>query len=63
MPMYEYQCADCGARDGRIAGLDDGTALCVKCGGQMHRLDKDIFAPYGIDCHPVLRRRMNRKYD
>jgi len=46
MPIYEYQCAECGGRDQRVAGLDDATALCVSCGGLMLRLDEDVFAPY-----------------
>lgn len=46
MPIYYYQCVDCGARDERIAGIDDHTAICVNCGGLMLRLDGDIFQPY-----------------
>jgi len=38
MPLYEYKCVDCGENDHRIAGLDDHTALCAKCGGLMLRL-------------------------
>jgi putative FmdB family regulatory protein len=46
MPIYEYQCVDCGGQDQRVAGLDDHTALCSQCGGLMLRLDEDIFRPY-----------------
>jgi putative FmdB family regulatory protein len=46
MPIYQYQCVDCGSRDQRVAGLDDHTALCADCGGLMLRLDQDIFQPY-----------------
>lgn len=46
MPIYEYQCVDCGGRDQRVAGLDDHTALCAQCGGLMLRLDEDVFQPY-----------------
>jgi putative FmdB family regulatory protein len=46
MPIYDYQCVDCGARDHRIAGADDHAALCVACGGLMLRLDVDVFGPY-----------------
>jgi putative FmdB family regulatory protein len=46
MPIYEYQCVDCGGQDQRVAGLDDHTALCTQCGGLMLRLDEDIFRPY-----------------
>ena len=46
MPIYEYQCLDCGSQDQRVAGLDDHTALCTQCGGLMLRLDEDVFQPY-----------------
>jgi putative FmdB family regulatory protein len=44
MPLYDYQCTDCGRQDQRIGALDDYTALCVDCGGLMLRLD-DPFDP------------------
>jgi putative FmdB family regulatory protein len=46
MPLYEYQCVDCGGQDQRIAGLDDHTAICVACEGLMLRLNEDVFEPY-----------------
>lgn len=46
MPIYDYQCVDCGDREQRIAALDDHTALCARCGGLMLRLDEDVFGPY-----------------
>ena len=46
MPIYEYQCLDCGGQDQRVSGLDDHTALCIQCGGMMLRLDEDVFHPY-----------------
>ncbi len=46
MPIYEYQCVECGSRDQRVAGLDDHTALCTQCGSLMLRLDEDVFRPY-----------------
>ena len=46
MPIYEYQCVDCGGQDQRVAGLDDHTALCTQCSGLMLRLDEDVFRPY-----------------
>lgn len=46
MPLYEYQCVDCGGQDQRVAGLDDHTALCTQCGGLMLRLAEDVFQPY-----------------
>ncbi len=55
MPIYEYQCVDCGEQDHRVAGLDDHTALCFQCGGLMLRLDEDIFQPYfeGVSTEPM----------
>lgn len=46
MPIYEYQCVDCGGLDQRVAGLDDHTAICTQCGSLMLRLDEDVFQPY-----------------
>ncbi|MFZ5453467.1 MAG: zinc ribbon domain-containing protein [Thermodesulfobacteriota bacterium] len=46
MPLYEYRCADCGAWDQRIGGLDDDTALCSQCDGIMIRVTVDIFRGY-----------------
>jgi putative FmdB family regulatory protein len=46
MPLYNYQCVDCGGRDQRVAGIDDATAICVQCGGLMLRLEEDVFRPY-----------------
>ena len=42
-----------GEREPRVAGLDDHTALCAKCGGLMLRLDEDVFAPYCIEQPPA----------
>ncbi len=46
MPVYEYQCLDCGEMDQRVGGLDDQTAICALCGSLMLRLDEDVFQPY-----------------
>jgi putative FmdB family regulatory protein len=46
MPLYEYQCVDCGSQDQRLAGLDDHTAICTFCEGLMLRLNEDVFQPY-----------------
>ena len=46
MPIYEYQCVDCGSQDQRVAGLDDHTAICISCEGLMLRLNDDVFTPY-----------------
>lgn len=51
MPLYEYQCIGCEDRDHRVAGLDDHTARCIRCGGSMLRLDEDIFQPYWEEGH------------
>ncbi len=46
MPLYDYQCLDCGSRDSRVAGLDDHMAICSHCGSLMLRMDDDLFSPY-----------------
>ncbi len=46
MPVYEYQCVDCGSLDQRVGGLDDQTAICTQCGSLMLRLDEDVFQSY-----------------
>jgi putative FmdB family regulatory protein len=48
MPIYQYRCMDesCGRKEPVIAGLDDATAICSRCGSLMRRLDKDLFTPY-----------------
>jgi putative FmdB family regulatory protein len=46
MPVYEYQCVDCGESDQRVGGLDDQTAICAQCASLMLRLDEDVFQPY-----------------
>jgi len=46
MPVYEYQCVDCGDLDQRVGGLDDQTAICTQCGSLMLRLDEDAFQRY-----------------
>ena len=40
MPFYQYQCTDehCGLQEPVIAGLEDATAICARCGGLMLRL-------------------------
>ncbi len=38
MPIYEYQCVDCGQRIERLQRLDDpGPEACDACGGRMER--------------------------
>jgi putative FmdB family regulatory protein len=46
MPIYCYRCLDCGGWDQRVAGLDDDTAFCTKCGGLMLRVCDNILGPY-----------------
>ena len=46
MPIYFYRCLDCGSWDQRVAGLDDDTAMCTKCGGLMLRVVDNILRPY-----------------
>ena len=38
MPIYEYQCADCGERIERLQRIDDPAPdACEACGGSMQR--------------------------
>jgi predicted nucleic acid-binding Zn ribbon protein len=48
MPVYEFQCTDenCGLQEPVIAGLDDATAICSRCGALMLRRDEDPIIPY-----------------
>jgi putative FmdB family regulatory protein len=48
VPLYDYRCADCGAWDRRIGGLDDHTALCSRCRGLMMRVTEDIYQGYFV---------------
>lgn len=39
MPLYEYQCEDCGVRFERIQHvIDDPVKICPDCGGPVRRL-------------------------
>ncbi|MEW6657397.1 MAG: FmdB family zinc ribbon protein [Thermodesulfobacteriota bacterium] len=46
MPIYQYECADCGFQDQRLAGVNDHMAICTKCKGVMVRRDLDMFESY-----------------
>ncbi len=37
MPIYEYHCTNCDCREQRIAGVDDHTVICDRCGQLMLR--------------------------
>jgi putative FmdB family regulatory protein len=39
MPLYAYECADCGVRfERRQRYSDDPITTCPECGGHVHRL-------------------------
>jgi len=43
MPLYEYQCKDCGVRFERRQHVDDEpTKVCPECGGKVHRLIQPV---------------------
>jgi putative FmdB family regulatory protein len=45
MPLYEYECAECGVRFERRQHFSDKPlAVCPECGGDVHRL----IGPVGI---------------
>jgi putative FmdB family regulatory protein len=33
MPIYEFECGDCGLRFDRLQGLSDPKPACPSCGG------------------------------
>ncbi len=45
MPIYEFECVDCGCQEQRVTGTNNHTVICNACGGGvMARLDLDWFA-------------------
>ena len=45
MPLYQYQCAECGVRFERHQHFTDTPlSICPECGGELHRL----IGPVGI---------------
>ncbi len=43
MPLYEYQCQDCGVRFERRQHInDEPVKVCPECGGEVHRLIQPV---------------------
>ena len=43
MPLYEYQCQDCGVRFERRQHInDEPVKTCPECGGEVHRLIQPV---------------------
>ena len=43
MPLYEYQCEECGVRfERRQSFSDDPVEICPECGGSVHRLIQPV---------------------
>jgi putative FmdB family regulatory protein len=43
MPLYEYQCEDCGVRFERLQRMsDEPVQVCPECGGEVHRLIQPV---------------------
>ena len=43
MPLYEYQCEDCGVRFERRQHMnDDPVQVCPECEGKVHRLIQPV---------------------
>jgi len=43
MPLYEYQCEDCGVRFERRQHMnDEPVTVCPECGGMVHRLIQPV---------------------
>ena len=45
MPLYDYNCPECGTREDIFAHIEDKTLYCEQCGSQMKR---QLHARYGI---------------
>lgn len=55
MPIYEYEFADCGYQDQRLAGVNDHVIICTQCNGVMVRRDLDMFESYFLSLEPETR--------
>lgn len=45
MPLYQYQCNECGVRFERHQHFDEAPiSVCPECGGEVHR----VVGPVGI---------------
>jgi putative FmdB family regulatory protein len=43
MPIYEYQCEDCGVRFERMQSMSAPSVdACPECGGQVHRVISSV---------------------
>ncbi len=43
MPIYEYQCEDCGVRFERLQSMSaPSTGVCPECGGKVHRVISSV---------------------
>ncbi len=43
MPIYEYQCEDCGVRFERLQSMSaPSVAACPECGGRVHRVISSV---------------------
>jgi len=43
MPLYEYQCQDCGVRFERVQHVtDEPVKICPECGGPVRRLIQPV---------------------
>jgi putative FmdB family regulatory protein len=64
MPLYAYECADCGVRfERRQRYSDDPITICPECGGHVHRLIQPagiIFKGSGFYVTDSNRSRKNR---
>ena len=43
MPIYEYQCEDCGVRFERLQSMSaPSVGVCPECGGKVHRVISSV---------------------
>lgn len=52
MPVYEYECLECGARFGKLVRSISDASLpaCSACGAWQTRKRVSTFAAHGLEC-------------
>ena len=47
MPIYEFECGECGARFEMLRSISDsdGEVMCSECGGERPRMVYSVYVP------------------
>jgi putative FmdB family regulatory protein len=61
VPIYEFECAGCGARFERIAAVGTDTATCPECGAEGGERRMSMFGVTTRQLTPAQRRRLEDK--